>query len=201
MAANDKPWRDRGVTPVGEAVYPYLNRPDSKFGDPTYKVNLRFTGEEGKALFDKLTAQAEEALAHQKTIDASYKKIKKLKIPMALEQDEEGDDIPDTYILKLKTRAFFTTAEGDSEPNNLPIVDSNKEPTDVIIRSGSKLKVSYNLGPYTVQGGGLSARINAVQVLELAEGGGGVSDFDKEDGFTAEPKTSKEGPVDEEEEW
>lgn len=188
------------VTPIGEAVYPYLNRPDDKFGDPKYKTDLRLTGDEAEKFFNTIKEHAAELLENMKENgEKSYKKFKELKaLPIKEEIDDEGDVIPGSYIFRAKTNAFFTDKQGNTIPNDIQsrIVDSNKNklPPNMSVRGGSKIRLSVTLMPYTLQGGGVSAQIDAVQVSELAQGSSsGVSDFDSvEDGFTVDENTEEE---------
>lgn len=178
------------VTSVAIAEYPWLTQPDTRFGEPTYKVNLRFTGEEGEKLMAQLEELADEALAHQKEIDPAFKKIKKLAIPMAPAEDEEGNEIEGEYVMKLKSKAFITRRDGTTVDNKPTIVDSQKNPFNQPVFGGSKVKVNLRLTAYPGFGGGISARILAVQVIELVSGGGSrVDAFDVEDGFVAEGAT------------
>lgn len=83
----------------------------------------------------------------------------------------------------------------DGTENRPPIVvDASKNPTDVLIGNGSKVKVQVRPFEYrSRQTGGMmvSADLTAVQVLELVEFGDGVS-FDVEDGFVDELKSSED---------
>lgn len=191
------------VTPVGEAVYPYLNKPDSKFGDPVYKTDLRITGEEALALKAKLEAAAEELLQGMKDKgEKTYKKFKTLQnLPIKEELDDDGDVIEGSYIFRAKTKANFVSKDGGSTPNDLSsrIVDSEKKPLPdgMFIRGGSKIRLCVTLLPYPLQGGGVSAQIEAVQVQELSGGSNGISSFDAiEDGFTVDDDEAQEQPKD-----
>ena len=182
-----KPFRKSIVTPAGIAVYPWLNAPDVRFGDPTFKVNLRVTGEEAVAFIAEVDKIKEEALAHLGA--------KELVVPIVQAVDTDKVVIEGAYDIKCKAKAFFKQADGSLVENNITIVDAQKNKMDEsagTIWGGSKLKVALNIGAVsTAVYSGLMFRINAVQVLELVTGGqGGANAFDKEDGFTAEPKAT-----------
>ena len=183
--ASNKPFRKTIVTPVGTAVYPWLNTPDTRFGEPTFKVNLRLEGEEAKAFIAQVDAIKEEAKAHLGVND--------LVVPIVPALDDDKNEIPGAFDVKTKAKAFFKQSDGSMVENNLTIVDAQKNPYDAAngaIWGGSKVKLALNIGAVSTSiYSGLMLRINAVQVLDLVTGGqGGANAFDKEDGFTAEPK-------------
>ena len=54
------------VSPKGTAVYPWLNRPDTKFSDDgEYKVTLKISAEEAQPLIQKLDKMLEDYQAEQ----------------------------------------------------------------------------------------------------------------------------------------
>jgi len=180
-----KPFRKSIVTPVGTAIYPWLNTPDTRFGEPTFKVNLRLTGEDATKFIAQVDALKEEAKAHLGVAD--------LIVPIVPALDDDRNEIPGAYDVKTKAKAHFKQADGSLVENRITIVDAQKNPMDEsagTIWGGSKIKLALNVGAVSTSiYSGLMLRINAVQVIELVTGGqGGANAFDKEDGFTAEPK-------------
>ena len=180
-----KPFRKSIVTPVGTAIYPWLNTPDTRFGEPTFKVNLRLTGEDATKFIAQVDALKEEAKAHLGVAD--------LIVPIVPALDDDKNEIPGAFDVKTKAKAHFKQADGSLVENRITIVDAQKNPMDEsagTIWGGSKIKLALNVGAvstsiYT----GIMLRINAVQVIDLVTGGqGGANAFDKEDGFTAEQK-------------
>jgi len=180
-----KPFRKSIVTPVGTAIYPWLNTPDTRFGEPTFKVNLRLTGEDATKFIAQVDALKEEAKAHLGVAD--------LIVPIVPALDDDRNEIPGAYDVKTKAKAHFKQADGSLVENRITIVDAQKNPMNEsagTIWGGSKIKLALNVGAVSTSiYSGLMLRINAVQVIELVTGGqGGANAFDKEDGFTAEPK-------------
>lgn len=181
-----KPYRKTIVTPAGIAEYPWLQTPDTRFGEPTYKVNVRISGEEAVAFMEKIEEIKAEALAHLQE-DPKNKKLIDLTLPIAEAEDENGNTIPDTWIVKCKAKAFFTGQDGKVVENKLTIVDAKKKPVSVSIYGGSKVKVAINVGAAATSiYKGLVFRIAGVQVLELVSGGGASNLFSEEDGFEAD---------------
>ena len=182
-----KPFRKSIVTPVGVAVYPHVTpgSPDSKFGDPVYKCNLRLEGEDATQFIAKIEEMKVQAMEHLG--------VKDLIVPIVPALDDDKNVIPGAFDVKTKAKAFFKQADGSMVENHLTVVDAKKQPYDVsngAIWGGSKLKLALNVGAVSTSiYSGLMLRINAVQVIDLVTGGqGGANAFDKEDGFTAEPK-------------
>lgn len=186
-----KPFKKSIVTPVGVAIYPWLHEPDTRFGDPTYKVNLRIEGEEAKIFLSNLKQIRDEAIEYLKQ-DNPKLTAENFKVPVVEATNEDGSVIENAWDVKTKAKAFFKQKDGTLQPNNLTIVDSQKNPIgkETQIWGGSKLKVALSVGAVsTAIYSGLMLRINGVQVLDLVSGGSGATNlFDKEDGFvTAEP--------------
>lgn len=202
----DKQTKVKGVTPVGIASYPYLNKPDTKFNtEGEFKVNLILGAEETEELrakIDEMTeaqaavvrAELEDKLAKAKT-GADKAKLKKaienLAANVPYEETVDDDGNPDGgYVLRFKTKATFKDQKtGKTVARTIKLFDAKRNPTTVAVFGGSKIKVAYEIAPYFVQATGaygVSLRINAVQIIELAQGGGGNGasyGFDEEDGF------------------
>ena len=191
------PYKKNIVTPIGTMSYPWLTQgnPDIRFGAPgKYKVNLIISGPEAEAFKVKVDEIKAEALAH---LQKDNPKLADLVVPMDLHKDENGVEIPGTYVVKPKANAAFRRPDGTEEPNKLVIVDADKKPLPegTAIWSGSQGKVAISVG--AIDSGvykGLVFRIAATQVTELVEGGaGGASSmFDKEDGYKAPAEAPKE---------
>ena len=156
------------VTPLGVAVYPRLNKPDTKFdAEGVYKVNLRLdpTDEAVSKLLEKLT-----------DFGKANNGIKNL--PWVDEADDDGK--PTGYILlKLKVKAFWPAKDGQPAQSRKPaIVDGGKNPITETVGGGSVIRVSGEARPYEGFGGGVSLAPLAVQVKELVVYKRGVDDFD-----------------------
>lgn len=188
-----KPYRKSLVTPEGTAIYPWLTEPDSRFGDPTYKVNLRISGDAAKAFVAKVEEVKAEAVVYLQQ-DNPKLTAENFKVPLVEAKDESGNTIPDTWDVKAKTKAFYKKADGSMAPMKFVVVDAQKNEMDkdTAIWGGSKLKLALNIGAVsTAIYSGLMFRINGVQVLELVTGGGNAASmFDKEDGYVAEEKVN-----------
>lgn len=187
-----KPFSKQVVTPKGIAQYPWLNRPDTRFNNAVYKVNLTFEGEEGEKFYQQLETIAKEALEHQKGIDPAFKKLRSLKLPIEQAEDEEGNPIDGKYVMKIKSNAFIEV-NGDKIEMKPRLVDAKKQPFEGNVYGGSEIKCALQLVPYSGFGGGLTARLQAVQVLVAAQGGNNAADmFDVEEDYDT-PSTTEGG--------
>lgn len=173
------------VTPAGVAQYPRLNVPDTKFNtEGTYSVKLSFSGDEAQELSAFLDNKLQESIAEAKQNNPN-KKIKEADAPYSW--DDNG-----TLTVSFKMKASGVTKEGKPWNRKPALFDAKGKPLDatVMVGGGSKLIVNYTPAAfYTAMiGAGLSMRLEAVQVIELKEGGGQSSEsfgFKEQDGFEA----------------
>ena len=191
---------ERLTTPIGKAVWPYLNNPDTKFDeDGVYKVTLRLDQD------DEATSQLVSSLQGQ--ADQWYKsmvkekgnpKLKKADLPWSEVIDEDGNPTGEIDI-RFKLKAKIRTKDDRVIENNVALFDAEGTPfkSEDIIGSGSKLKVCADAWGYMAPiGCGVTLRIVAVQVLDLKTYEGKSAQdfgFDKTEGFTAPPKEDKVG--------
>lgn len=178
------------VTPVGTAIWPKLNVPDTKWKpEGEYSVKLRLTGEDA----DKLRTMIDQAIEENfKKVQAENKKktIKKAaSTPYQEVRDDDGNPTGEfdfAFKLKAKVKNAKTGAEVTLKP---VLVDAKKTPTNAEVWSGSRIRVSGSLNPYHTAsiGAGVSLRLQAVQIIELKTGmGRGADAFTSMEGYVAE---------------
>ena len=90
-----------------------------------------------------------------------------------------------TKLLKFKRNVSGTKKDGTKYGLEPPkVVDASKQPMTGLVGNGSLVNIAYDLNQWNVAGNsGTSARLSAVQVLELVEysgGGAGTSEFEDE---------------------
>lgn len=180
----------RMVSPLGEAVYPHLNRPDVKFNPlGEYKITLKLKKSDASKFIQEIDKYIDDCLASYEK-DAKGKKIKQAPKPYTV----EGDN----FLLKLKLKASGTNKKTQETYTQKPaLFDAKKNPFPIerSIWSGSKVKVAFELIPYSVAsiGTGVTARIKAVQIIELVQGNPREDNYFKEEnGYTSEPITNDE---------
>jgi hypothetical protein len=171
------------TTPIGTAVYPHLNEPDTKFEDDgVYTTQLRLTAEEAEPVIEKLESMYETE--YDKFCKEKKKpKLKQADRPWSEEYDDEGNETGH-YLFRFKMKAK-TRKGAELRP---VLFDSKCQPLSENIGGGSKMKVSFEPHCWLVPalGVGISLRLRGVQVLELIEYGGASAKslgFGEEDGF------------------
>jgi hypothetical protein len=170
------------TSPKGVAVYPWLDKADTKWKpEGEYRIKLRIPEEAALKLIEKLQPLFEKSLAdaHAKFAANPKNKGKKAKI---VEQeyytkvtDDDGDETGE-YEFNFKR-----TASGVSKKTNKPwaikpdLFDAAGRPlaADVKVYGGSVCKVSFEVIPYdTPKATGIKLSLCAVQVIKLVEGSG-----------------------------
>lgn len=188
------------VTPVGVAQYPSLTTPDTRFDERgTFKTNLILSEEAAQPMMDMVDAMIEkrkESLAEEMTPAKFKKATQSVRTPFEFEENDNGEETGNV-IFKCKTTASFVSKrDGSVIDKKVPIVDAKKTTVSgITIGGGSKIKVAVELRTYYVPsiGLGVSARLQAVQLIELAEfagGGKATSMFGEEDGYEATPEST-----------
>ena len=152
--------------PSGVALYPRLNKPDTKFdAEGVYKVDVRYdpSDPEVATWFEALKKFAIKHDKNPANVGVKH---------------EAGDDGAPTGMLiaKFKTAALWP----DGTSRKPAIVDSRKQPLTEIVGGGSILRVNGDMSIYDGFGGGVTLGIKAVQVLKLVPYIAGVDDFNDE---------------------
>ena len=171
----------KGVTEVGKAIYPHLNKPDTRFQkEGVYKVTLELSPINAKNLLkhiDDGIALATKDSKSNKTAQLPYK------------TDEKGN-----MQFNFKCKASGVSKTGQNWEQKPKVFDSKGTPIskDILVWGGTTMKVAYEIIPYSnnMLGSGVSLRLKAVQVHDLVSGGGASADsygFKEEaNGYVAE---------------
>jgi hypothetical protein len=168
------------ISPAGTAVYPWLNKADTKFdADGVFSVKLIFSKEDAKKVSDIV-----------KPIMNGGKNN-----PIKPHMDDQGDKTGN-YIVNFKMKAHVKTKAGDEWDQSPIILDTDGNRVMEKVGGGSLLKVAYQAVPFDAMGGGVSLRLVKVQVQTLVEykSEGDNVDFGKPSG---DFKTEKKDVVEE----
>lgn len=178
----------QGVTKIGIARFPKLNKPDT-FGDnPDNKYKTDLLGDDMlKALKAELTKFAEEFVCEEFDVD-----VKDVHIPFKQTKPKKDATAEEKKNFEPET---FVKFKSDNKPL---IMDAKKQklPANVVVGSGSKIKVAYTMAdfapsPMTNGKPGITLYLDAVQVIDLVEGGrDAASRFSEEDGWEHTPSAS-----------
>jgi hypothetical protein len=177
----------RIVTPKGIAVYPWLNKPDTKFSpEGDYKVTLKVPAEDAAPLIEQLDKILQEYKAEAVKKDPKIARMA-INAPYEEEADDQGN-LTGNYLFKFKQKAVINMKDGRTVDVKVALLDASRTPTDVLVGGGSEIKIAATVYPYamnTTKTIGLSLRPYAVQILQLVKvGGGAAADvFEDEDGF------------------
>lgn len=138
------------VSPVGTAVYPWLNKPDTKFdADGVYSV---------KMVYSK---------ADVKSINAVVKPLMNggKNNPIKPEVDDQGETTGN-YVVQFKLKAKVSPKRGEPFSQKPVLFDENGNRLTKLIGGGSQLKIAYEAFAYDGMGGGVSLRCKKVRVAE-----------------------------------
>lgn len=211
------------TTPKGLASYVWLKQADTKFKPQgEYTVTLTLTAEDAQPLIDQLEPILAEAMVEQqaafevKMAEAKGPQKAKMKAKGEMNQgdfyspeyDEDGEETGNV-VFKFKMNASYIKKSKDGAEEVVKLTPQlfdakgNKLKVCPNIGAGTGLKVNFSPNSYYTDAShqaGISLRMNAVQVIDLVEFGGGGNagsyGFDKEDGFEANP-TNEDGFKDE----
>jgi len=156
------------VKAKGTAKYCHLNEPNKKF-DPEYGVwscDVVIDKEQADQIKSTLRPLYEEELRQVQEANAG-KKIEQREFP--IEETDGG------FIVRAKLKAGGKRKDGSEYHLSVPLYDSVAKPLDkdVKVWGGSKVVVAFRPRFYytSMVGFGVGFDLQAVQVLEVAEGG------------------------------
>jgi hypothetical protein len=187
--SNDKKDRFTGTTPRAISIWPHLFTPQTKFKpEGTYDCKIRLKEGDCDGLIaeiDNVISQARVMAEETCRTPRDKAKLKAAQEPYEDEMDNEGN-LTGYVLFRFKKQASGTTKDGEKWTAKLPVFDSKGAPItkDIGARSGTEVKVAYELRPFYVPsfGYGCSCRLNAVQILSLVTSNQDSSSF----GFGAE---------------
>lgn len=180
----------RWTTPKGTAIYPYLDKPDTKFDKAgVYRVNLALSEADAEGEIERLKTVAKQALKDAKEKNAKHaSKITLADLPYGTDEKYPGK-----IIFKFKMKAKVETEE-KTWTQHPALFDATGTPITEPPRigTGSEVRVAYLAAPYYSakdKEAGVTLRLVAVQLIKLVEwGGGDAASFgfgEEADGFSA----------------
>lgn len=179
--AKKKPILAKTVTPKGVFVFPYFNKPDTKFkAEGEFRVKLRLEGADAealKALIDKAQAAAFEQIKSEEPAPAKRAKIKQADLPYQPELDKETGEPTGATLFTFKQKARIenkkTKEVFEKKIDLFDAAGKRIDPKKTLIYGGSTGKIAFEAWPfYTVKvGAGVTLRLLAAQVIDLRSGG------------------------------
>lgn len=174
MSEEKKKKKNKIITsPAGIAVYPWLNKADTKFkpeGEYTVKLRLKLYAEDSAALIVQIAAAMVESVKDAQEKNPK-KKIKKAVLPYKEEVDDNGVGTGN-LLFSFKMKASYKNKAGEVITMSPALYDKYGKPLSAVIYGGSRIKIAYVIDPYytATVGAGVSLKMYAVQVLELVTG-------------------------------
>lgn len=169
--------------PKLDQPYYFDNKAKKSFPDPTgqrpganLSVELVMPEDQAAPLIAQCKAVAEEA-------GLDLDEVKNW--PFSKEKDKDTKKPTGNIVLKLKKYALAR----DGSVNRVTFVDGklNPMPSGFRLTSGSTIRVNGYYAPFKEVGGGVSLRLDSVQVLKLVERSSSMDGFAvEEDAFTYE---------------
>lgn len=146
MSTAKTPYRP---SPTGDARYPWINKPDTKFNAAgLFKTDLIVSGEPAATFRAKLDTDAQAAFeAETKDMTPGERKKFSLYVPYTVEEDDEGNPTG-RIIFHFKQNATLTI-EGAEKQIRIAIFNAADEPKEIPIWSGDKIRVMYR--PRTIK--------------------------------------------------
>lgn len=190
---------DRITTPVGVLSFPcFIHEPDTQYRDETnpndrgeYKARLSLSMAEASNFMAELERLFEEFCA-RKEIELRRKvKVGDDAMPWYPETDRDTGEETGNIIIRAKMKAAYVSKRTGQVVEQAPkVFDATPVPLVPIPAIGAGTRAKLNVTPSCWynggKGAGLTLYLNAVQVLELKEkGGGNTADafgFDTEEG-------------------
>jgi len=175
------------TTPIGTAVYPWLNEPDTKFESQRAKggefhVNVRLVETDATPLIKELEDTLKEwvKVKNQEQKDAKKKPYAAFGTkPWREVLDDEGNPTGEWDVI-CKLGKQWTDRDGNTRENKIAFRDAAMSPftPDDIIGSGSRIRVNFKVrGWASPLGACLAFDIVSVQVVELNAMAGGDTTF------------------------
>lgn len=166
----------RIVTAKGLAHFSYVNKPDTEgpYSDGKYKITVSFPADSEfvSTLEEKVDALLKEHYGDSVPINA-YSPIK------------YGDDQNNAKMREAMQGRVFIRAKSAKQP---VVVDAQKQelPEDMTVFGGDTVKVAMTLAVYDGAQKGVTAYLDAIQLIEKRSDGSGANRFGIEDGYVAE---------------
>ena len=184
------------TSPEGEAVFPWITKPDTQFGGQgVYKVDLSVPFEKAQTFIAKLEKARDDfiatlPIAKQQALvrrPVYFEETTRPEYPEGATADQKKA-IRDAWvgeptgnvIFRMKLKAHVDTDDGGFDQAPAVVSADTGEKIDQPVFNGSVIRVRGQIVPYTNAAAGtvgITLRMKAVQVIELVSGEGGNGSF------------------------
>ena len=190
----------RLTTPAGVLSFPcFIDEPDTQYRDETnpndkgeYKARLVLTPDQAREFQATLEQMFEEFCARKEIEMRRKVKVGDDAMPWYAETDRDTGEETGNIIIRAKMKAAYVSKRTGQVVEQTPkVFDATPTPMVPIPPIGAGTRAKLNVTPSCWynggKGAGLTLYLNAVQVLELKEKGGGTTadafGFDTAPGF------------------
>lgn len=185
------------VSPIGPFEHPWVNRPDTAFGDTdgTFKVDLVLNGEPAQAFKKEIDISVEAAFAEKtdKMTPGEKKKWDKA-FPYEIVEDDEGNETGEIKFKFRQNAKVKVRKTGETKDIKIELRDSKDQVVDAQVWSGSEGRIMFSPRAIEIASTkkiGVRLDFSKVQITKLQKGsGGGFGAVDG--GFVAEEGSSEE---------
>lgn len=185
------------VTPKGEASWPKLFKPDTKFvPEGEYSIKLLVREDAAESLMELLDKEVE--LAYKNAVKKNPKQKAKInqRTPYEHEVDDDGDETGNVEF-KFKMKARVDLKSGDSFTQKPAVFDAKGKPIkkELDIGNGSIMKVGFEIVPYfmaSTKDASVSLRLKSAQLIDLVEYTDAANPFGKEEGYSFDDSEEEE---------
>lgn len=181
--------------PEGEAVFPWLNTPDTKYNaEGKYKLDLRVPGAEAAASVRQLETIRDAFFAG---LSAKDQKTHRTVAVAVAELDDSGAETGNILFRASLNAVGHNKETGETWTQAPRIWDSEgNRAQDVEVWGGSRLVLRVEVRPYAMGSTktvGVSLRLRDVQVVDLVTGKGASSPFASRTGGFKRPSEPSAG--------
>lgn len=184
--------REYHMSPFGEAVHPWLNRPDTKFNEGgVFKVGLRLRGEIAQSYMAKVKVQSDRYF-EEVTAEMTPGERKKWTVyyPFEEVEDDNGDKTGEV-VFDFKQNHTLRLKSGEEKKVQLRLQDGAGKDTTRAIMGGSELRTMYafrDIKMVSTKQAGVRLDFCGAQVMKFSKGssGGGFGAVEgyEDDGMT-----------------
>lgn len=190
-------------SPFGDAEYPWVNNPDTKFNaDGVFKLDLRVTGPAAVKFKGEVDEQVDRAFAahmdalEEKGVKPAERKKWEKQYPYTEEEDDDGNPTG-AIVFHFRQNAKIKLKDGSTKDVAISLRDSRDKPMKANIFSGSVVRAMFAYRDIVVTSAkkaGVRLDFSMVQVKKLAEGGAGGGSFGAvEDGYVETDEEAQQG--------
>ena len=168
---SDRPQYEVFLTPVGELVFPWVTRADTRYDpDGLFQTKIKMPLENAQDLIARLEKSVDEFLAQMEPKDAA----KYTPAPVFEEEVDEEGSKTGMVMFKCKLKKKVTPADGDAFEQTVRVVMAEDgSAVQAPVYGGTMARIKGQIVPYRVAATklvGVTLRMRAVQVHELNSG-------------------------------